>query len=34
VGSVLDFVLKRSLASKGPRGASEVFETAPFFARP
>ncbi len=30
---LFDFVLKRSLASKGQRFAKEVFETAPFFAR-
>lgn len=31
---LFDFVLKRSLASQGRRFADEVFETAPFFARP
>jgi predicted TIM-barrel fold metal-dependent hydrolase len=31
---LFDFVLKRSLSSKGQRFANEVFETAPFFARP
>ena len=31
---MFDFVLKRSLALDGQRFANEVFETAPFFARP
>jgi mannonate dehydratase len=31
---MFDFVLKRSLALNGERFANEVFETAPFFARP
>ena len=31
---MFDFVLKRSLALNGQRFANEVFETAPFFARP
>ena len=31
---LFDFVLKRSLSFKGQRFAREVFETAPFFARP
>ena len=31
---LFDFVLKRSLGSKGQRFATQVFETAPFFARP
>jgi mannonate dehydratase len=30
---LFDFVLKRTLALNGQRFASEVFETAPFFAR-
>jgi len=31
---LFDFVLKRNLAWKGQRFAAQVFETAPFFARP
>ena len=31
---MFDFVLKRNLSLKGQRFANEVFETAPFFARP
>jgi mannonate dehydratase len=31
---LFDFVLKRNLSLKGQRFANEVFETAPFFARP
>jgi hypothetical protein len=34
LGSVPDFVPKRSLSSQGQRVANEVFETAPFFAQP